>query len=166
MNQFVFWIRQICNPAKQATVKWDELGIFRSRGMVSEMIEIRYSINEIELSGTIHELNEIRQAIEGAGSNRSNDLCFAANTEIDPSSFKSVGKMLIVRISTGPTKVSVDAGSKLLVEGSLENIEAFASFLSFDEPVLSGDHAHYEYYEENDDVAPNSTPLVIGVKDN
>jgi hypothetical protein len=42
-------------------------------------------------------------------------------------------------------------------------LEAFASFFQFDPSARAGEHYHYEWFDGNACVAPNSRPLVVSI---
>lgn len=70
----------------------------------------------------------------------------------------------MVHKSAGPINVSIIDNATLQIEGSVENLERFASYFVFPSTAKSNDHSHFEYYEGDDWIAPTAEPLVISVK--
>jgi hypothetical protein len=125
------------------------------------MIEIRSSASECDISGSRAELESVKHEITRSLLAEEN-LVIDANGEADPSPWERTLICLIVRKAAGPTKVAIsDRG--LVVDGSLENLNRFASFFDFDPAAEAGTHLHYDFIG-NTFVSPNSIPLVIRVR--
>lgn len=71
--------------------------------------------------------------------------------------------LLKVQLSGGPTKLSVE-GTVLHVSGAGRHLEVLASYFEFDDRCPSGSHNHFEYYDGNEFIAPDSVPLVVMVR--
>lgn len=128
------------------------------------MLEIRFSEpNELELSGTVDELQTVRNATLELAQTTASEITFDCDASINPKPYNLALSKLIIRKSQLPTNVSLE-NDELCVEGSPQSLKAFASFLDFDANSNSGRHSHFEYYEGNQWISPNSTPLVISVK--
>jgi hypothetical protein len=129
------------------------------------MIEIRYAApNEVDISGTADELQSVRQAILDLAQSDASQITIDADSVIDPTSYKSALSKLIIRKAECPTKVSLKNEREIQVEGTADCLEAFASFFDFNSDDRKGAHSHYEYYEGNRWIAPDSMPLVISVR--
>lgn len=129
------------------------------------MIEIRYSApNEIDISGTVDELQFVRREILKLAQSDSSQIAFEADAAIDPAPYDSALSSLIIIKGQCPTKVSLQNEKEIQVEGLPSCLEAFASFFDNEPEAAKGNHAHYEYYEGNRWIAPDSIPLVISVK--
>jgi len=128
------------------------------------MIELRYSPpNELDITGTVPELDDVRTAILEAVKSTAAQVEFKADTSIDPSPYDATLSRLVVEMGTGPTKVSVTNGAIRIV-GSPSSLEMLASFLNFKPDAQRGDHTHYEHYEGNQWIAPDSVPLIFSVR--
>ena len=128
------------------------------------MIELRYCApNELDISGTVPELHELRRAVLKAAASSAAVIEIDADSSIDPSPYDTVLSKLIVETVSGPTKVSV-TNDTVHIGGSSNCLEALASFLNFKSDAQEGDHAHYEHYEGNQWIAPDSVPLVLSVR--
>lgn len=129
-----------------------------------KMIEIRYSPpHELDLSGTVDELQQIKCAI-----NQwllSNEITFiaAAKTEIDPYPYQIALVQIEIIKGRGPVHASVIENKKLQIKGLPDYLDVFTSYLDFDQDSIRGAHNHFEYFEGNDWIASYSLPLVIGV---
>ena len=129
------------------------------------MIEIRYTApDELDISGTVAELQEVRRAILNFIESDSELISFATDSSIEPSPYDSALAELVIVKAQCPTKVSVKNEKEVHVEGPLDCLEAFASFMDFKPDAGRGTHSHYEYYEGEEGIAADSIPLVINVK--
>jgi hypothetical protein len=81
----------------------------------------------------------------------------------DPQPYSQCLTLLRVQLSEGPTKISVD-GTEVNVSGSEQHLEMFASYFEFGDECPSGIHHHFEYFESNGWIAPDSVPLVVMVR--
>ena len=129
------------------------------------MIEIRYSAPyDLDISGTVDELQMVRREVLDLIKSDAARISFAANSAVDPAPYESALSKLVIEKSESPTKVSLTNENEIHVEGSLYCLEALASFFDFKPDAEKGAHSHYEYYAGNEWIAPDSIPLVIGVK--
>jgi len=129
------------------------------------MIEIRYSApNYLDISGTASEFETLEMRILELISSSESRLAIDADSAIDPSPYTSAIPKLVVVKSEGPTRVSLEGHDELSIKGSPENLDSLASFFHFDKDAVNGVHSHYEYYDGNLWIDPNSIPLVISVK--
>jgi hypothetical protein len=131
------------------------------------MIEVRYSLSEaIEITGTQKELEAFRRQVLGFLKTDLEKIRIEIEKDIILGPWDAVAKGLEVVQSDKPVKVSVSGDKIVKIEGSNEGLDAFTSFLVFDENAVSGHHSHYEYYdyEGNVYVHLDSFPLIIGVK--
>lgn len=131
------------------------------------MIEVRYSPSEaIEITGTQKELEALRKQVLSFLKTDLEKIRIEMEKDIIAEPWNAVAEGLEVTRSDKPVKVSVSDNKIVKIEGSNEGLDAFTSFLVFDENVVSGHHSHYEYYdyEGNVYVHPDSFPLIIGVK--
>ena len=128
------------------------------------MIELRYSApNELDIAGTVPELADVQQAVQEGAKSSGACIELEANSSIDPSPYEEVLSKLVVETAVGPMKVSVRNGT-IRIAGSPDCLDALASFLKFKPDAQKGDHSHYEYYEGNQWIAPDSVPLVFSVR--
>jgi hypothetical protein len=129
------------------------------------MIEIRYSApNEVDISGTVDELQFVRREILNLTQSDASQIIIDADSDIDPAPYKSVLSKLIILKTDCSTKVSLKDEKEIQVEGSPDCLAGLASFFDFNLDDGKGAHSHYEYYEGNQWIAPDSMPLVISVK--
>ena len=124
------------------------------------MLIIRYTApSELDLEGSCEDLQRVVAAISSMTPS-SSALVFDADAEHDASPYERCLAGLKIRASDGPTRVSV-ANDVVVVDGSMENIDRFASFCGI---TRAGNHAHYEYFTGNDFIAADSIPLVISAR--
>lgn len=129
------------------------------------MLEIRFSKGEdIELSGMLAELEDLSEALKDLAEGRTSELRVDADRTIDPAPWESIGQAAIIRRVGDSVRISMDGESRLIIEGSGENLDRFASFLNFDEDAPSGSHSHFEYEDGNEFIEPESIPLIVSVK--
>lgn len=129
------------------------------------MIEIRYSTpSDLEISGVPEELQFVRREILALLKSEVSQIVFEADSNVESAPYSSVLSKLVIAKGHCPTRVSLKNEKEIYVEGSPNYLEAFASFFDFKTNAGKGKHSHYEYYEGNDWIAPDSIPLVINVK--
>jgi hypothetical protein len=129
------------------------------------MIEIHYTAPlDLEISGTVAELQAMRRTILNLIQSDLDRVSFAADASVEPSPYDSALAKLVVVKGQCPTKVSVKNEKEVHVEGALHCLEAFASFIDFKSDAGRGTHSHFEYYEGEGGIAADSIPLVIRVK--
>ena len=131
------------------------------------MLEIRYSNQgEIEVSGMVEDLWAISQAMSDFVRGGGPQIVFEADPSCDPVPYDTILRRMVIARTESPVKVSLESAEEMRVEGSLESLEAFASFFDFELGAAAGNHAHFEYYEYEGNrwVAPGSIPLVISVR--
>jgi hypothetical protein len=127
------------------------------------MIEIRYAENELEISGAVEELQEVRQKILTFLKSGDSSLTIAANPNFDPHPYAFAIPQLVIEKGQYPVLVSV-VNDRLIIKGSLESLEVFESYFDFAPDAKNGSHAHYEYYEGHEWIAEDSIPLAICIK--
>ena len=120
--------------------------------------------NDLDIAGTVSEFASLRSNILELLSSNSLRLAVDADLKFDPAPYQFAIPCLVIEKSDGPTKVSVIEKSMVVVAGSPDNLERFASFFWFDPNVPAGAHAHYEYYDGNESIDPRSVPLVISIR--
>jgi hypothetical protein len=123
-------------------------------------VVIRVTEKEIDLSGTPAELRSIGQAISDLETGQSQSI--PADTAASDAPCDRVLAVFRVVASSGMVLVSI-VGSELLAEGSLNGLQALASWFSFPDGERSGAHGHYEWYPGNPNIAAMSRPLVVSV---
>lgn len=126
------------------------------------MIRIRYSEGEgCDISGTPSELRAIKNLICHAITNN-DSFTVEAETMANPWPYQRLLHSLALKVIPGPVCARV-IGDVLEVRGSAEFLEKFSSWFAFRDDTPVGHHGHYEYYEGNIYVSPDSIPLVISV---
>jgi hypothetical protein len=126
------------------------------------MLEIRYSAPyDLEISAAVDELQMVRQEILDLIQSDVTRYSFEADSTIDPAPYHSALSKLFIRKGQGPVRISLKDEKEILAEGSPSCLEGFASFFNFESGAEKGAHAHFEYYEGNDWIAPDSIPLVV-----
>jgi hypothetical protein len=124
------------------------------------MIVIRASDKELDVSGSIDDLNSIAMALSELSHGQ---ICrIEASNDADPSPYPNTLSALEAYISDGPVRVSVD-DCTLYISGSLEMVKRSASWFKFEPDGQSGDHCHHEWFEGNTYICPTSRPLVISI---
>jgi hypothetical protein len=129
------------------------------------MLRIRYSApSDLEISGSVADLEAVRHGLLGLlVLPAQHEIGFEADTQCAPQPYTSVLPKLIIHKGQGPTRVTVENHS-VQVAGSIDSLDAFASFLDFESAAISGSHTHYEYYEGNPYISPDSVPLVFAIE--
>lgn len=134
------------------------------------MIEIRYSnkrekINETaDISGSWKDFEMLRQKILKFLESDEISICFDVGDNTDYDGWDFILESLEIKQNGSRNKISVIENKILKIEGSKENLEVFADWLKFDENNASGYHSHYEYFEGNEYIDSESTPLIIRIK--
>jgi hypothetical protein len=129
------------------------------------MLEIRYSAPyDLEISATVGEWQMVRREILDLIQSDAIQNSIEADSAIDPAPYHSALSKLIIMKGQGPVRISLKDEIEILVEGSTDCLEGFASFFEFESDAEKGTHSHFDYYEGNNWIAPDSIPLVIRVK--
>jgi hypothetical protein len=129
------------------------------------MLEIRYTPNaDVDIRASKVELEKLRDAILELLGSVKRELRLEADDAIDPKPWKSVAMGMAICRQGDATRAWVNGDGVLRIQGSDENLTAFVSYFPIDETAQSGSHAHFEYYEGNPFITPDSLPLVIGVE--
>lgn len=126
------------------------------------MIRISYTApDEIELAGIKSDFEGLRAELRACLSASAEVASIPADLDFAPAPYEArLATIEFVR-GSGRNTISVD-GDILRVSGSYENLALFGSWLDF-ERATAPQHFHYEYYEGNQWVAPDSLPLVISL---
>lgn len=124
---------------------------------------IRATSQELVLSGTPAELRKIGKALARLKEGQS--CKFVANTQADPAPYDRVLAAFEATASEGKVRISV-SGDCLTCSGRPDYLACFASFFMFADSDPPGTHFHYEWWEGNEYIAPDSRPLVITVEYN
>ena len=127
------------------------------------MVRISYSApDDIELAGTKGDFAALWAELQSFLSAANETAKVPADPDFDPAPYETRLDAIEFRCSGGPNNVSV-GGDVLRVTGSNENLALFGSWLDF-ERATAPQHSHYEYYDGNQWVAPDSLPLVISLE--
>jgi hypothetical protein len=128
------------------------------------MLEIRYSApDSLDISASVDELCRVRLDILKMVQSGTRHNSFEADSTIHPAPYHYALSKLVILKRECPTRVSLQNEKEILVEGSPDCLEVFASFFEFEFDAEKGSHAHFEY-QGNDWITPDSIPLVICVK--
>jgi hypothetical protein len=126
-------------------------------------MRVRFAEDQgIELEGTAAELQSLYEAVSMYVRGGAGPIIVEADTSFDPAPYAAALPRLVITRVGGPARVSVHSG-EMHIEGSEDALDAFASFLMFGDEATLGSHSHFEYYEGNPIIAPESEPLVITV---
>jgi hypothetical protein len=129
------------------------------------MLRISYTPPlDLDLSGSRADLESLRAAVLALIEEGEGEHSVAASTQGDASPYALFLGSLRVRVGAGPTVVKVEDESELVVEGSLENLDRFCSFLAVGPDEARGWHYHYEYFDGNPYIDRDAIPLVISLE--
>jgi hypothetical protein len=128
------------------------------------MIEIRWSnaTNEIELGGTLEDLQYVRQSILRLLQIDEVQAVVPVAIDFNPAPYSDKLSSLVIRKSEGSTLVTIVA-NYLEVKGNSNHLESFADWFNF-EANQSHYHCHFEYYPGNEWIHPDSLPLIISAR--
>jgi hypothetical protein len=129
------------------------------------MIRLRYSpTSDVDLSGSLTELHDLRASILALLDSLAHEMTIETDGKFNPSPYEFRLRALSIKKGQGPVLVSITPEQVLQIKGAADNLRAFTSFLDFppDDPFPS--HIHYEYYPDNEWIAPGSLPLVLSIK--
>jgi hypothetical protein len=128
------------------------------------MIEIRWSneTNEIELGGTLEDLQYVRQSILRLLQINEVQAVVPAAIDFNPAPYSDKLSSLMIRKSKGSTLVTIVA-NYLEVKGNSNHLGSFADWFNF-EANQSHYHCHFEYYPGNEWIHPDSLPLTISAR--
>jgi hypothetical protein len=126
-------------------------------------MRIRTSANgDTELAASVEELHTMRDRVRDVISGAAATAFLDAEMGYDPSPYDTALARLVVASADQPVCVAI-VGDDLRVVGSSGGLDAFCSYLIFDDAAVGRCHSHYEYYEGHAFISPNSKPLVITV---
>ncbi len=129
------------------------------------MLRISYSKKwEADVEGTLEELQAVRQALLSLASSDSGKWSVQGDTSGDPKPFDAFLRRLEIVIAEGPTRARVTDDEVLSIIGNAECLEALASFFDVPAGAKPGWHVHYEHYDGNKWVAPDSVPLIVSLR--
>ena len=129
------------------------------------MLEVRYSTGEaIDISGSWEDVESFRQEILRFLKTDSEKIQIEIEKNINSEPWNYIAKNLEIVQNDLPVEISISTDRVIKIKGSKANLEKFTSFLIFDEKAVSGSHSHYEYYEGNEWISPESFPLIIEIK--
>ena len=129
-----------------------------------DKVEIRSSNSgETEISGSTTALRKISQSMLDLISDRGRVNCVIEGVMVDPDPYDVCLSYVLISKSNTLTKVSV-VGNYLQIEGDYNSLEYFATWFDFEDDTWSGYHNHFDYWEGNEYVDPDSMSLVIMVK--
>ena len=123
------------------------------------MIQIRATDGEADLEGTPEDLQHIQAAILRLVSSSESSVSFQACAMSDPTPYRRMLPELHIVRTTGPMRVAISHDRMLVLSGSDESLDRFASF---DFAALT--HKHHEYFPGNAYIATDSVPLVISAR--
>lgn len=121
---------------------------------------IREAERQLDISGSPAELNVIADRVEDIAVDAA--LSIVADATPDPRPYDRCLASLELRATGGPVRVAVSQ-NRVVVTGSAPMLGAFSSFFRFDSSASRGTHHHHEWFDGNDYVAPDSSPLVVSV---
>ena len=124
------------------------------------MVVIRATESELELSGSISDLQQIRDALLDIGN--VSRVAIDANCDVAAAPYDRVLKRIEVELLDGPVRVTV-VNDSLQVTGGDQMLEIFASFFDFDPSAGPGAHCHHDWLDGDVHIAEDSRSLVISV---
>lgn len=127
------------------------------------MIKIRVTKDanpEIEVAGNYDELIRIEQLITDIQSSE----IFETDQSANPHPYDYLLSSLKINVTKGSTCISIN-DNDLIVTGSKDNLQKFASFFHFNKSESKDSHNHFEYFDGNKYVDPLSLSLVISIDD-
>jgi len=119
------------------------------------------TIDELEISGTVSELTEIKCSLEKA----EDGLVYVFKFDCSGSSmsYDNLEPELKVRVSSGPACATFREEDGVTISGDLKSIEVLASFFDFDTNASSGEHCHWDEACGSEYVSTNTIPMVVSV---
>lgn len=124
------------------------------------MIQIRAADGEADLEGTPEDLQHIRAAILRLVSSSGSSVSFQACAMSDPTPYRRMLPGLHIVRTTGPMRVAISHDRMLVLSGSDESLDRFASWFDF----AAVTHKHHEYFPGNAYIAADSVRLVISAR--
>jgi hypothetical protein len=132
--------------------------------MKIDKVEIRFSNQgELDISGSTPALRQIGQAMLDLVNNKERENCIIEGAIVDAQPYDGCLSAVSIIKSDTLTKVSV-VEDYLQIEGDSKSLKGFASWFDFPDDTWSGYHHHFDYWDGNEWVDPDSMSLVIAVK--
>lgn len=115
---------------------------------------------EVDLSGSVIDLNNIGMAIGDWAQSDSQLLEMDVDIDFDPAPAEAILRKFVLSRSSGPIRLDVQ-GTALQASGATDSFAIFAQWFQFDQTTRDGYHVHFDNIWGNDFIDPATVPLVI-----
>jgi len=126
------------------------------------MIRIRYSSGEHEVSGSVSELAEVAAALRRLA-RAPGEVVIPCAASFDPRPYSGILPRFRLQKKEGKDRIAVVDGA-LVLSGSADGLDRLASFFDMPADVEPGFHVHHEAAYAPQFIAPDSLSLVIAVE--
>lgn len=116
---------------------------------------------EASIFGSVAELQEIRNRLEGLNTLEPMELHFDASGSAAP--YEKLEATLTVQLRDGPACLCLDDKLGLVLTGNKESVDVFSSFFDFEENSTSGSHLHWDECCDSTYTAAETISLVVSV---
>ena len=117
--------------------------------------------DETSISGTVAELQRIRNRLNSLSALNPIELNFDVNGSATP--YEKLEPTLTVCLGRGPACLSLDDKLGLLLIGNKESIGVFSSFFDFESGSFSGSHLHWDECCNSTYTSAETISLVVSV---
>ena len=128
------------------------------------MIIIRATDDEVDVSGSSYELQQVRAAIRRFAACSDPVRNIPADATADPTPYQFALRELRLLRTGERTRVSISNQMSLVVSGPAENLRKFSSWFAFSPDAPAGSHNHFERLPGDPYVAEDAVPLLISVE--
>ncbi|HEX9658254.1 MAG TPA: hypothetical protein VGB89_15225 [Bacteroidota bacterium] len=130
------------------------------------MIQISFTEPyELDISSTVENFIKLRESLSELLHSSRDELVVFAETEFDPAPYTHSIPKLVFRKVDGPAKVEVREFKEVIISGSASALDALSSFFTFERDATFPHHNHFEYYEGNPVIHPESIPIIVSIAD-
>jgi hypothetical protein len=118
----------------------------------------------VRIDGTAGELEALRREIVRLAGDGTGSIVVPGQAGFDPAPYESVIAKAVLTVGPGAARVEVHDGVRMTLTASPDNLLRFASHLDVPEDAQHGWHAHYQYFEGTEYIAPESEPVLIALR--
>jgi hypothetical protein len=127
-------------------------------------MEIRATDEELDISDDLlgHNITE-RMISDFLCRDEEKEILLKGKENSDPSPYDRLLAGLKIRKTSGPTLLE-EKEDYLIASGSVENLDRFSSYFRFGKENRIGDHHHFDYFDGDQFIAPESRSAVVSLR--
>ena len=120
------------------------------------------TVDELEISGSIHELAEIHKSLISASDNYNETFIF--DKLGSAKSYDLLEGKLTISTSHEPACASYNENLGVVITGNVASLKVLASFFDFELDASIGEHYHWDNACDLEYTSENTLPIVVSVE--